>query len=56
MIRVEPVELISEKAVGLDVELDKRQCRMDSEMPEDMTMFKKYSRNACLFNCMHDYR
>lgn len=56
LIRVEPVEVISDEEVGSDVTIEKRKCHIDSEVPSDMKLFKKYSRNACIFNCMYEYR
>ena len=55
LIRVQPTELVTDDAV-IDVPVEKRGCRLASEVPEEMTMFKTYSRSACNFNCMFEYR
>ena len=51
-----PPELVTDENVGTDVEIENRKCRMASEVPEDMKLFKTYSRNGCIFNCMLYYR
>ena len=33
-----------------------RNCRFDDELPENMTVFKKYSQAACKFECMISIR
>ena len=55
IIRVQPIELVTEEDV-VTVPLDKRNCRMKSEVPESMPLFQEYTRKACLFNCMYDFR
>ena len=55
LIRVEPVELYTDDSVK-SVEIEQRKCRMTSEVPDEMNLFKNYTRNACLFNCMYEYR
>ena len=56
LIRVEPQELVMDDAV-IDIPIEKRGCRMASEVPEEMSdMFKTYTRSACNFNCMYKYR
>ena len=56
LVRVEPQELVMDDA-AIDIPIDKRGCRMASEVPEEMSdMFKTYTRGACNFNCMFQYR
>ena len=55
LIRVQPTELVTDEAV-IDVPVERRNCRLASEVPEDMTLFKSYSRSSCNFNCMFEYR
>ena len=55
VIRVEPIQLESDDSIR-SVSIEKRKCRFEDEVPEDMPMFKIYSRNACLFNCMYQFR
>ena len=55
LIRVQPTELITDEGV-IDLPIEKRGCRLESEVPEEMTMFKTYTRSACNFNCMYEYR
>ena len=56
LLRIEPVELITDQTVGSDLDVEERKCRMSTEVPEEMKMFKTYTRNGCIFNCMLDYR
>ena len=56
LIRVEPVKLLTDDSVS-SVAIEDRKCRLANEVPEEMThLFKNYTRNGCLFNCMHAYR
>ena len=56
LIRVEPIEIFTEESVN-SVPVEDRKCRLASEVPEDMThLFKNYTRNSCLYNCMYIYR
>ena len=38
------------------IEIHKRNCRFSDEIPQNMTMFNKYSASACKFDCMMRYR
>lgn len=55
IVRIQPIELVSDEDV-VTVPLEKRKCRMKFEVPESMPLFQEYSRKACLFNCMFDFR
>ena len=55
IIRVEPIEIFTEEDVA-SVPVEKRNCRMKSEVPESMPLFHEYTQKACLFNCMYDFR
>ena len=55
-IRLELLELVTGDDVGIDVDIEQRKCRMPSEVPEDMKLFKTYSRSGCMYNCMYEYR
>ena len=55
VIRVQPSQLVFDDNVK-SVSIDQRKCRFKDEVPSNMTLFKVYSRKACLFNCMHDFR
>ena len=58
IIRVFPEEIETDEDVGLEVSIEKRNCRMKHEITDDMSnlkLFKSYSRNACLFTCMYQY-
>ena len=56
LIRVQPTELVTDEGVT-QVPIEKRGCRLASEVPEEMiSLFKTYTRNACNFNCMYEYR
>ena len=56
LLRVEPVELSTDEAVGNDLDIESRKCRMANEVPEGIKYFKTYTRNACIYNCMFEYR
>ena len=55
LIRVKPIQLVSDESIR-SVPIEQRKCRFENEVPEDMPLFKIYSRNACLFNCMYQFR
>ena len=55
LIRVQPVQLESEDGIRSEP-IEQRKCRFEDEVPKDMPLFKIYSRNACLFNCMYQFR
>ena len=55
LIRVKPVQLISEDSIRSEP-IEQRKCRFENEVPKDMPLFQIYSRNACLFNCMYQFR
>ena len=56
IIRVMPEEIATDEDVGPEVSIEKRNCRMKNEITDAMRpLFKFYSRNACLFSCMHSY-
>ena len=55
LIRVQPVQLESEDGIRSEP-IEQRKCRFEDEVPKDMPLFKIYSRNACLFNCMYQLR
>ena len=56
LLRVEPIELSTDEAVGNDLDIESRKCRMADEVPEDIKYFKTSTRNACIYNCMFEYR
>ena len=55
LIRVQPVQLVSEDSIRSEP-IEQRKCRFEDEVPKDMPLVKTYSRNACLFNCMYQFR
>ena len=55
LVRVKPVQLVSEESIRSEP-IEQRKCRFEDELPEYMPIFKVYSRNACLFNCMYKFR
>ena len=56
VINVIPEEIVTDEEVGPQVSIDKRNCRMKDEVPQNMRpLFRSYSRSACLFNCMYQY-
>ena len=55
LIRVEPIELYSDSSVS-SIGAEQRKCRMATEVPDEMNLFQNYTRNACLYNCMYEYR
>ena len=56
IIRVIPEEIETDEDVGLEVSIEKRNCRMKHEITDDMSsLFKSYSRNACPYTCMYQY-
>ena len=55
VIRVKPSQLVSSDDVK-SVNIAARKCRFEDEIPENMTMFQSYSRKACLYDCMFQYR
>ena len=36
--------------------IEQRKCRFPDEIPENLTLFTKYSTSACSFDCMLKYR
>ena len=39
-----------------ELSIDKRKCRFSHEVPENMTLFKRYTKNGCHFECIAEYR
>ena len=51
LIKVKPVGLKSNEDLrGLS--LTERKCRFGDEVPDEMILFKNYSRQSCMFDCM----
>ncbi len=50
-IIIEPRILVSSGAT-IDVPIDKRKCRFPNERKPDQILFKDYSHNGCIFECM----
>ena len=55
--------IITVKPVGFEtpddlrkVPMQKRNCRFSDEIPKNMSRFKVYTKDACQFDCMADYR
>ena len=55
LIKVQPSVTISDNGIK-DLTIEDRQCRFQDEIPEDMTLFQKYSPAACRFECMYHFR
>ena len=55
VITVKPAFVDSDTNLLEAVKPVDRKCRYDVEVPENMTMFKKYSMAACKFECMAKY-
>ena len=55
-IRVIPEEITTDEDVGSEVTIEKRNCRLKNEVPDEMmSLFKYYTRNSCLYSCMYRY-
>ena len=55
VIKVRPIQTKSDDDIK-SVDVDRRPCRFDDEVPDDMVLFKKYTKQACLFECLYKYR
>ena len=55
LIKVKPVELISDESLRT-LDVNDRNCRFEDELSEGMVLFKNYTRQSCIFECMHKYR
>ena len=55
-IRVIPEEIAMDENVGPEVSIEKRNCRLKNEVPDEMkALFKSYTRNSCMYTCMFNY-
>ena len=54
-ISVHPTSIISEEGIR-SLSIEKRNCRFEDEVPDEMNLFKKYTPSACRFQCMLDFR
>ena len=55
-IRVIPEEIATDENVGPEVPIEKRNCRLKNEVPDEMKpLFKSYTRNSCMYTCMYTY-
>ena len=54
-IRITPIEFHTSKSIK-SIAIEQRNCRMPDEVPEEMNLFKKYTKDACFYNCMYEYR
>ena len=55
VIKAKPIQTKSDDDIK-SVDVDRRPCRFDDEVPDDMVLFKKYTKQACLFECLYKYR
>ena len=55
LIKVKPVELVSDESLRT-LDVNDRNCRFGDELSEGMVLFKNYTRQSCIFECMHKYR
>ena len=53
---VRPTQVDVDKPLRHDLTVKERHCRFHDEMPNNMTLFKNYSRAACQFECMLSIR
>ena len=56
IIKVNPSIIKMDPDLKGKLDIGKRNCRFSDEIPENMTMFNKYSLSACRFDCMMKYR
>ena len=56
IIKVNPSIMKMDPDLKSKLSIAKRSCRFSDEIPENMTMFNKYSLSACRFDCMMKFR
>ena len=50
-ITVKPTKTLADSSIENSLTPQQRQCRFGNEMPDNMTLFKHYSKAACDFEC-----
>ena len=50
-ITVKPTKTIADSSIKNSLTPQQRQCRFSDEIPDNMTLFKHYSKAACDFEC-----
>ena len=53
---IRPTQVDVDENLRYDLTPTERNCRFHDEMPNNMTLFKNYSRAACQFECMLSIR
>ena len=49
---VKPIATIADNDMKDKLSPHQRNCRFSDEMPPNMTLFKNYSKAACIFECL----
>ena len=53
---IKATETVADIGIKSNLSPLERNCRFNDELPENMTIFKKYSQAACKFECMVSIR
>ena len=55
VVKIKPTTMTSDSNI-VNLDIYKRRCVADGEMPNQLKLFKEYSAAACKFECMYKFR